>query len=678
MRRIGQGKSDKSMPLDQRLGWPGHLRQTLTRGLAVLALFGVTIAGGQSLVQAAFASQAAPAGHVSLTTVQWRQTLKDHRQPGAGCFTASYPEVQWRATPCKVAPKAPFEPPHDSVSGRPDTVGNGNDYSAAVPGLISSATASFAGVSSGITEEGQYNDSGPPITNAFSLQLNSQFFSTPACGGAASPSACQGWQQYVYDSYNNALFIQYWLIDFNASCPTDWITFDPKNSSDIDCYMNGPKTSLPDGGLTAGDLASVSMYGNANAQGDDIAALYLGDQAISVSNPDGVLGLAYVWNTAEWGVFGDAGGGEAIFGSGDKLSPETQIDSSTFPAAPKCDNEGYTGETNNLTMVATPKITTSHQYPEVESKQEEGGTSSMSCSTAGVPTALNALDHIAYVADNSGDHLLQTATSDELAWPLQAGKVDGQSSSQAPSVVEFDNEYVMAYTSKNSTHDIYVSTSTNGVKWSAGTIVTGQITKSSPSLAVYNGELVMAYIATNGTNDVYITTTTNPLSWPNNGYAIPEESPDPPAMAVYNGDLYMAVRFNNGSYDIGITETTDPSAWGTTQALVSGQQTNTSPALAVNDGDLVMAYIAANGTNDVYVTITTNPLSWPNNGYWISQESPSAPSLFESGGPQLAMALRFNNGSNDIGVTITDDPSDWGTTAEQVPSQLTKATPVIF
>ena len=78
--------------------------------------------------------------------------------------------------------------------------------------------------------------SGSQVANAFSLQLNSQFFAgSPACSKSGDPSGCQAWQQFVYTyeiQQPGYIFMQYWLINYDATCPSGWFTFSS------DCYTN--------------------------------------------------------------------------------------------------------------------------------------------------------------------------------------------------------------------------------------------------------------------------------------------------------------------------------------------------------------------------------------------------------------------------------------------------------
>jgi len=95
------------------------------------------------------------------------------------------------------------------------------------------AVGSFDSVTGVTSETGQVNGIGGQVPNTFSLQLNTNVFSnTPACNGAANPSQCRGWEQFVYSNAGFA-FIQYWLINYATTCPSGWNTFGS------DCWKNG-------------------------------------------------------------------------------------------------------------------------------------------------------------------------------------------------------------------------------------------------------------------------------------------------------------------------------------------------------------------------------------------------------------------------------------------------------
>jgi hypothetical protein len=344
-----------------------------------LGTFAVTAlaVAGLSVGTASAATQSAPQ-----TKVAWQKAIAHVRQPGVGCYKALYPELAWHAVKCVTAPKVPFIPAPAAKSAKqagPDKIGDGVDYSAQVTGLISEATGTFQNVSSGITEKGQVGAEGSKIKNSFSLQLNTQFFTgSPACAKASDPSDCEAWQQFIY-AYGNKttsqVFMQYWLINYNATCPSGWFTYS------TDCYTNSNAVNVAT--LPAADLATLQLSGSAASGGNDAVSLSVGSgQATTVTNSDSQIDLAAAWNTTEWGLFGDGGGGEAYFGAGTSLEPQTTFTASSGSAAPKCVEEGFTGETNNLKRTATPALG-SVSSPTMASAQTNGTAKAKSCAVAG-------------------------------------------------------------------------------------------------------------------------------------------------------------------------------------------------------------------------------------------------------------------------------------------------------
>ncbi len=315
------------------------------------------------------------------TKAQWQAAIAQVPARGGGCYHASYPALQWHAVTCAVAPKWPAAPAPPSRSAtRPAAakVGNGHDYSAQVSGLISQATGTFHGVSpKKITEKGKVGNAGSEVANAFSLQLNTQFFSgSPACAGSGDPAKCLAWQQFVYAKSGGVgeVFMQYWLISYDATCPAGWFTYSS------DCYTNSNASTL-NSPLTAKDLATLKLSGSATSGGNDEVSLSIGSgQASLVTNNDSELDLASFWNTTEWGVFGDGGGGEAYFGTGTTLKAQTAL-TATSSSAPTCIEEGFTGETSNLKLASTPALG-SEPSPTMASKQTNGTSGTASCAVA--------------------------------------------------------------------------------------------------------------------------------------------------------------------------------------------------------------------------------------------------------------------------------------------------------
>jgi len=356
-----------------------NLRKSALAVVAAGALVSLALLPAASAQAASRPSVAVAATHPDVSTkAKWQTAIAQVPERGTGCYQASYPSLQWHSVKCVAAPKIPLAPalrPGSAKHTGPLTVGDGTDYSAVVSGLISKATGTFTNVSSGISEKGDVGGSGSKVSNSFSLQLNSQFFTgSPACAHASVPADCQAWQQFVY-TYNGGntgdVYMQYWLIDYSASCPSGW------SSYSSDCYTNSNASEVS--GITAAELATVSLSATAASGGNDAVSLSLGSgSATTVTGKDTKVDLAAYWNTTEWGVYGDGGGSAADFGTSNTLEAVTAL-TSTSSSAPSCVEEGFTGETNNLTLAATAALGTA-SLPTIGSKQTDGTPGTASCS----------------------------------------------------------------------------------------------------------------------------------------------------------------------------------------------------------------------------------------------------------------------------------------------------------
>lgn len=262
----------------------------------------------------------------------WRKSMKKTPLPKSGCFTASYPSTRWQEVTCTTAPNVPYPPANGA---KPQTVGNGNDNTANVTsGLLSSAEGSFPTVT-GLTS-----------ANSYSLQLNSNtFYNTPSCSGAANPSQCRGWQQFVYSESASQVFMQYWLINWGTTCSSGWKTFTQNGT--IDCWKNSSAASVP--GQSFINLPYLTLTGAA-AGGTDTAMLGTSSGDLSAVGQDSALNLEQYWTDAEFNVFGDGNGSQVNFNSGSTFVVQTSVDNGTTNP-PACGTAGFTGETNNLNLV---------------------------------------------------------------------------------------------------------------------------------------------------------------------------------------------------------------------------------------------------------------------------------------------------------------------------------------
>ena len=266
-------------------------------------------------------------------TEAWRAAITETPVPGSGCFTADYPSTVWTSVACSKAPVRPLLP-----AARPGgpVIGNGNDFSAETATPISSAVGRFPTIK-GLTQETAGGRS-----DAYSLQLNSSYYTAPVCDGAKVPSQCRAWMQFAY--VNEApspgtAFMEIWLINYGNSCPSGWGGFA------TDCYFDSDAVRVPNQALSA--LGDIQVAGAAVAGGNDTVTVTVANTAYAATMPDSQIDLAGNWNTVEYNIFGDGGGDEAIFNPGTRMRVRVKLNDGSS-AAPNCITDGFTLESNNL------------------------------------------------------------------------------------------------------------------------------------------------------------------------------------------------------------------------------------------------------------------------------------------------------------------------------------------
>ena len=345
--------------------------------------------------------QAAPGQVLSAEEQQkraeWQRAMSQIPVPKKGCFNSSYPSLEWREVPCGRPSNYP-NPPH--MGPRANVVGNGNDIAARVAGpMISSATGSFDSVTpAGVTITGPWGGN-PNAANAFTLQINSQFFQTPACAGVAG---CLGWQQFIY-SQNQCggpcVFMEYWLINFGPVCPAG----QPWNQSGNSCWFNSASRRAP--AVTAAQLQGTTLTGTAGAVNDTVVLTSPGGNASAVAT-DTVISLSLQWNTAEFNIFGDCCSSATNFSAGTTVVTRTRVNNGT-DNKPTCVAQGFTAETNNLSF-ALPAPAATGPGPAVIFTASSAGGAPSNCAAATTvgDTHLTTFDGLLYDFQATGDFLL--------------------------------------------------------------------------------------------------------------------------------------------------------------------------------------------------------------------------------------------------------------------------------
>jgi hypothetical protein len=345
---------------------------------------------------------------------EWQRAMSQVPVPKKGCFNSAYPSLEWREVPCGAPSKYPNPP---AGGARPNIVGNGNDITAVVAGpMISSPTGSFDSVTpAGVTISGPWGGN-PNAANAFTLQINSQFFTTPACAGVAG---CVGWQQFIY-SQNQCggpcVFMEYWLINFGPVCPAGQPWMQAGNS----CWFNSASTNAP--AITAAQLQGTTLTGTAGAVNDTVVLTSPGGGANAMA-ADNVVSLSLQWNTAEFNIFGDCCSTQTNFSAGTTVVTRTRVINGTNNP-PTCVAQGFTAETNNLSFGPAAPVASAPGPAVIFTSSSAGGAAS-NCAAATTigDTHLTTFGGLLYDFQAAGDFLLAETGS---AFVVQTRQVSGK------------------------------------------------------------------------------------------------------------------------------------------------------------------------------------------------------------------------------------------------------------
>ena len=317
-------------------------------------------------------------------------------------------------------------PPRSGVV--PQTVGNGDDVAAEVPtptGHISLATGSFDTLTNVTSESGPIANAGPSVANAYTLQVNTDFFTTTTCNGSTNTN-CRGWEQFIFENNNNShrASIQYWLTDFGTSCPTNFQSFPIGSHQDCVQLVN-LSGAVPTTAVPVTNLGQVTLTGSATA-GADSVTMTIGGTAFTRAG-DNSVNASSGWRIAEFNVFGDggnaSGGGTATFNTNAALVTRTRINYGGR-TAPNCVAQGFTGELNNLSFGPLPPPVASQPGPAVIWNESTAGGAPSACAAATTvgDAHLTTLSGMLYDFQATGDFELLESKS---GFVVQARQVSG-------------------------------------------------------------------------------------------------------------------------------------------------------------------------------------------------------------------------------------------------------------
>ena len=382
-----------------------------------------SLCAASALLSCLATSAQTPAANQRLTPEElrlrqdWHLSMAQIPLPKKGCFQARYPNKEWREVTCVPTPNYPLLPAPPRHGPRPLIVGNNNDVSPQTPtGFISTAIGSFDSATGITTESGPVGNSGPSLSDTYTLQMNTNFFaSNSVCKNAADPSVCQGWQQFVFENNTASpavhdAYIQYWLIQYNTTCPTGQSWNQISLYGGIYCWKNNSLGAVPVPSQPISNLGHLSLTGTVSSTADNVS-VFDGTTAYARAG-DNAVAASSGWNVAEFNIFGDggnsSGGGTATFAGTPTLTPRTRIIYGGRDA-PTCTANGYTAEMNNLSFGPTAPAASQPGPAIAFTESSGGGTSNCAGATAVGDPHLETFSGLFYDFQAQGEFVLAQA-----------------------------------------------------------------------------------------------------------------------------------------------------------------------------------------------------------------------------------------------------------------------------
>jgi hypothetical protein len=340
----------------------------------------------------------------------WRGAISQKAAPKKGCFTTEFPSVEWREIPCVNAPDYPM-PPRSGIV--PLTVGNGDDVAARAPsGVISSTIGSFDAVTNVTSESGQISNAGAALPNTYTLQINTDFFTTTTCNASPNP-ACRGWEQFVFENnpVSHRAFIQYWLVNFDGPCPANFQSFPTGPGHNHCVQLSNTSGAVPTSAVPVTNLGQVTLTAAASAGADRIT-MTIGGVAF-MRNGDNSVNASSGWKVSEFNILGDGGdnngvGGTANFNANAALTTRVRINYGGS-GPPACVAQGFTAEKNNLGFGPAAPVGTQPGPAVIFNESFGGGLANCAAATTVGDAHLTTLSGLLYDFQATGDfELLRT------------------------------------------------------------------------------------------------------------------------------------------------------------------------------------------------------------------------------------------------------------------------------
>ena len=290
--------------------------------------------------------------------------------------------------------------------------------------------------------------------------------------------------------------------------------------------------------------------------------------------------------------------------------------------------------------------------------------------------------YIAFQADDASHSLFVTRSSDGVTWPA-AYPISGVKIGSDPAMAVFNGLLYVAFRANDSSNNVFISSSTDGVNFSSA-VLAGQTMAwgSSPALAVVAQNdanyLYYVYEANDNTHEMLVSTSTDGINWQSPAfYPGTIVGPTGPAAAGFGNTTYVGFQSNDaknvlfvtsqpvsGSGGAGGTYLPNSTYYPRLVRLAHGSSATNGTIVASTDGNISVstgAPVSTNGTLQWTFTGTVPSQYGYHLGSGTLYELPQTVGTLQAGTLLYAATYYYGSGrSTAIEVnTSTDGGQTW-------------------
>jgi len=160
--------------------------------------------------------------------------------------------------------------------------------------------------------------------------------------------------------------------------------------------------------------------------------------------------------------------------------------------------------------------------------------------------SVNKLEIVYGVNTSSIKNAYYAVTFNGTSWTPASALGEGIASGAQPGMVQFNNKLWLCLQQNNSSHNLFYSSSSDGITWAAPTEVSSLQLGGGASMVVFNNDLVLATQQNNSNKELWIFSSPNGTTWTGEGYSSLLLG-NVPALSLFNSDISLQYQSKNSN-----------------------------------------------------------------------------------------------------------------------------------